>query len=139
MWYIFALISGFLGAVLAVLVRLHLKHLNPFFITFLFSIIAAVILFLLDLFTQKINCHLITTLSFKELVPLLIAGAINGLAFTSYIAALSCGKTSGVVAVDRLGILFVVILSLVFLQESLTVSSLCGSILMIAGALLLSV
>jgi len=139
MWYVFALISGFLAAVLAVLVRLHLKHLNPFFITFLFSIITAVILVLIDLITHKINCHLITTLSFKEFLPLLIAGSVNGLAFTAYMAALSCGKTGAVVAVDRLGILFVIILSFIFLHESLTLQALFGSALMILGAVLLSI
>jgi uncharacterized membrane protein len=138
MWYIFALISGFLSAVLAVLVRIHLKHLNPFFITFLFSIIAALLLFIFDLATHKINCPLVASLSIKELILLVIAGVLNGLSFTAYVTALSCGKTSSVVAVDRLGVLFVVILSLIFLQEKLTVFSVFGSLLMIIGAACLS-
>jgi bacterial/archaeal transporter family protein len=138
MWYIFALISGFLSAVLAILVRIHLKHLNPFFITFLFFIIAALLLFIFDLATHKINCPLVTSLSAKELILLVIAGVLNGLSFTAYVTALSCGKTSSVVAVDRLGVLFVVILSLIFLQEKLTALSIVGSLLMIIGAACLS-
>jgi len=71
-------------------------------------------------------------------IMLCIAGCINCLAFVCYLAALQYGKAAHVVAIDRLGILYVVILSVVFLQQSFTIQSIAGSIMMIIGAILLS-
>ncbi len=138
-WFLLALLSGFCAAVLAIVVKLYLKHLNPFFITFIFSIIAAIIFFAADMLTKKINCALVTTLTSKEWITLIIAGCLNALAFTCYIGALRCGKASGVVAIDRLGVLFVVIFSVIFLQESFSIRAIIGAALMVFGAALLSV
>ncbi len=138
MWYIFALLSGFLAAVVAILTKLYLKNINPFFITFLFSGITVIFLLLVDLSTKKINCNQITCLTFKEWLPIIIAGLINGLSFCCYLGALKYGKAAGAVAIDRLGILFVVILSVFFLHEPLSIKSVAGAIMMILGAILLS-
>ncbi len=138
MWLILALLSGFCAAVLAIIVKIYLKHLNPFFITFFFSIIALIVFLAADLFTKKIHCAQVTSLTFKEWLPLIIAGCLNALAFTCYVGALRCGKTSGVVAIDRLGVLFVVIFSVIFLQESFSVKALIGAGLMVFGAALIS-
>lgn len=138
MWLLFALLSGFFASVLALIIKLYLKHLNPFFITFFFSFIVLIALFMIDCVSRKINCGLILKLSSQEWLFLIIAGCLNGLAFTCYMSALKCGKICNVVAIDRLGILFVVILSVIFLKESFSIKSIIGSIMMIAGATLLS-
>lgn len=137
MWFLFALLSGFCAALLAILVKLYLKNFNPFFITFLFSIIAVVMLIIIDITTQKIQCSLITKLTLKDWLPLIAAGCLNGLAFTFYMIALKFGKTCGVIAIDRLGILFAVIMSVIFLQEALTIKAIIGSLLMVFGCGLL--
>jgi len=138
MWILLALLSGNCAAVLAVLIKLHLKHINPFFITFLFSVITIILLLLIDFFTNKVDCTLITTLSIREWIPLIIAGCLNGLAFICYLTALKCGHTGGVVAIDRLGIVFVIILAAIFLQETFTIKAIIGSFIMIIGAALIS-
>lgn len=138
MWFLLALASGFFAATLAILVKLHLQHFNPFFITFLFSAFMAITFFMIDLFTQKIDCLLITSLSYREWGFLLLASTLNGLGFTCYITALQSGKTAGVIALDRLGIIFVIILSAIFLQQSLSIKAVLGAMLMIAGSILLT-
>lgn len=138
MWFLLALLSGFCAAVLAIIVKMHLKHFNPFFITLIFSIITAIILLIAEAFTKKISCSSISNITLHEWILLGVAGGINGLAFTAYLAALKSGKTCGVVAIDRLGILFVVILSVFFLQESFTYKTIIGALMMIGGTALLS-
>src|SRR5262249_3662060 len=118
--------------------KLYFKNFNPFFITFLFSVIAAVILLLADILTKKINCSLIASLSMRDWLLLTIGGCLNALAFSSYIGALRYGKPASVVAIDRLGVLFVVIFSVMFLQESFTIKSVIGALTMVIGAALLS-
>ncbi len=138
MWFLLALLSGFFAAVLAVFIQLYLKHLNPFFITFLFAIVTVVLFLIIDICTKKIECNLITTLTSKEWLALLFAGCLNAIAFSCYVGALRWGKASGVVAIDRLGVLFVVILSVFFLQESFSIKTVLGSLIMVLGAVLVS-
>lgn len=138
MWLIFALLSGFCAALLAIVVKLHLKHLNPILLAFMFAIIMALILIGINCFTKKLDSCSFTSLTQKEWLYIIIAGCLNGLSFTAYLTALNCGKTCNVVAIDRLGILYVVILSVIFLQESFTVWSVVGALMMVLGASFLS-
>lgn len=138
-WFVLALLSGFGAAVLAILVKLYFKDFNPFFITFLFSIIAAILLLIADILTKKINCSLLLSLTMKDWMLLSIGGCLNALAFSSYIGALKYGKPAGVVAIDRLGVVYVVIFSVIFLQESFSIKAFIGALTMVIGAALLSV
>lgn len=138
MWILLALLSGSCAAVLAMIVKLYLRHINPFFITFLFALITLVMLFVADLFTHEVKCKLVTTLTWSEWIPLIVAGCLNGFAFVCYLSALKCGKTGGVMAVDRLGIIFALVLSAVFLQETFTIKTMVGAVIMIIGAALIS-
>ena len=139
MWIILAIISGFCAALLAIVVKLYLKNMDPLFVTFLFSIVAIVILLLIDFCTKKEHCSQFMTLTWKQWIPLLLAGVLNVLAFISYVSALKCGKASGVVAIDRLGILYVVVFSVIFLGEPFSVKSVVGAAMMIVGCVLLSI
>ena len=65
-----------------------------------------------------------------------IAGAASWL---FYFEALAKGPATGVVAIDRLSIVFVVFLSALILGEALTVKSIAGAALIIGGAYLLVV
>lgn len=138
MWIFFALLSGSVAAILAILIRLYLQHHNPLFVTFFFSLITFIMLFLADLFTNKVGCKLMTMLTLKELWPLIIAGCLNGLAFIFYVTALRSGRAGGVVAVDRLGIVLAVLLAAIFLQESFSLKAVIGSMIMVVGAFLIS-
>lgn len=136
-WILLALLSGVGAAMLAVVVKLHLKHMNPFFIFFLFALITLTLLSVTDVFTHKVECKMVASLSFKEWMALIAAGALNTFAFICYLGALKCGPTGGVVALDRLGIVFALILAAMFLQESFTMKAIIGSILMIIGAVMI--
>jgi len=138
MWIALALLSGSCAAILAILIKLHLKHINPLFITLLFAIITLIILFATDILTNKVECKLIKALTFKDWIVLIAAGALNSFAFICYVSALKCGLTGCVVALDRLGIVFALILAGIFLQETFTVKAVVGAIMMIFGAFLIS-
>lgn len=137
MWHMFALLSGFGAAVLAVLIKLYFRAFNPFAISLIFSVITSIMLIFVELFIKKTNIFAVFSLSWHQWILLIIAGCINCLAFLSYLLALQLGKPSAVVALDRLGILFVVFLSIFLLQEAFSLKSIVGAILMTVGASLL--
>ncbi len=138
MWYLLALLSGFSAAVLAIVIKLHLKNLNPFFMALIFAIITLTLLLLVSVCTKKINVSLFATLTLKQWKYLMIAGCLNSIALTAYLAALRTGTAYSVVAIDRLGILYVVLLSILFLQATYSLKTITGALLMIVGAFLLN-
>jgi bacterial/archaeal transporter family protein len=138
MWVLFALLSGFGAAVLAIVVKLHLKHFNPFFVTFIFALITITMFLVIDLLTDSIQCSTITCLSRKEWGYLILAGLLNSFAFACYLAALKYGNVGGAVAIDRLSIVFVVFLSIIFLQESFSLHACIGALMMMIGVILLN-
>jgi transporter family protein len=138
MWIFLALLSGLGAAVLATVIKLYLNHINSFFVTLLFSVVTMVILLVAAFFTDKIEPRLVATLTGREWTALIVAGCLNSFAFICYLSALKGGSTGGVVAIDRLGIVFALILAAIFLQESLTIKSLAGGIMMVFGAVLVT-
>lgn len=138
MWYIFAILSGLLGAILAILVKLHLKDFEPIIVTIIFSTIAALFLSTISIYNKKLNLKFLTSLTQYQWIILIVAALINCISFICYINALKHGKTCSAVAVDRLGVLYVAILSAFILNTAFTAKTLLGSILIVIGAFLLS-
>lgn len=82
---------------------------------------------------------MIFSLTAHDWLFLVIGGVLNALAFTCYIGAIQLGKPSVAVAIDRAGILYVVIFSVLFLNEAFSIKAVLGAGLMVLGAALLSV
>lgn len=138
LWIILALLSGFGASCFAIISKLYLKHLNPYLVTFAFSIVSFIFLLTFDAFTHKVHCNLITSLTTKDLIVLFFSGCLTCISFLLYVNALKYGKACGVVAIDRAGILFTIILSAILLNEKITSFTVIGAILMIMGVVLVN-
>lgn len=139
LWILFSFLSGLLSAILAIIVKIYLKNINSFFITFLFFIIASIIFLFVGIYSKKITFELFKAINYKEAIALIIAAIVNAFAFNFYLSAIgSCNKVSNVVAIDRMGILYVILFSAFFLHQGLTVKSIIGSLLMIIGVALIA-
>lgn len=68
---------------------------------------------------------------------IILSGVSTGASWLCYYRALSTGPASVVVPLDKLSILFTVILSYIFFKEKLTKKSLLGLALIVTGTLLL--
>jgi transporter family protein len=73
----------------------------------------------------------------RALAFIIFSGIAGALSWLFYFFALKYGPATGVAALDRLSVVFVVILAAMFLGEALTIKSLAGLILLIIGAILL--
>ena len=65
------------------------------------------------------------------------SGLATGASWLCYYRALQVGEASKVVPIDKLSVVFTLILAFVFLHEQFTVKSLVGCILIGAGTLLM--
>jgi transporter family protein len=139
MWILYAFLAAFTAALVAILAKLGLQNVDPTLATTLRSLIMALFLVLLSILLGKFNGFSISTsLNGREWALLTLAGIAGALSWLFYFFALKQGSASAVVAIDRLSLVFVIILAALFLQEAVTWRTLTGVLLMVTGALFIS-
>jgi len=139
MWILYALLAAFTAALVAIFAKLGLQNVDPTLATTLRSVIMAMFLLLVSLLLGKFNGFTFSTsLSGKEWMLISLAGIAGALSWLFYFFALKLGSASAVVAIDRLSLVFVIILAAIFLQEAITWRAVAGTLLMVAGALFIS-
>lgn len=77
----------------------------------------------------------ISSISKKSWIFLILSGLATGASWLCYYKAIQMGDVSKVVPIDKLSVLFTLVLAFVFLHEEFNVKSLIGSILITAGTL----
>jgi len=139
MWILYAFLAAFFAALVAIFAKLGLQNVDPTLATTLRSLIMATFLLLVSLLLGKFNGFTFSTsLSGKEWALITLAGIAGSLSWLFYFFALKLGSASAVVAIDRLNLVFVIILAAIFLQEAITWHTLTGALLMVAGVLFIS-
>ena len=138
MWIVYAFLSAFAAALVAIFAKLGLREVEPTLATTLRSLIMAAFLVVTTWALGKFQNFSIHALNGKEWGLLVLAGIAGALSWLFYFFALRNGSASAVVAIDRLSIVFVVILAAIFLAETLTIRVLIGALLMVSGAILIS-
>ena len=73
----------------------------------------------------------------KSWLFLILSGLATGASWLCYYRALQVGEASKVVPIDKLSVVFTLILAFVFLHEKFTVKSLLGCVLIGAGTLVM--
>lgn len=134
-WIIYALLSAVFAAAVAILAKLGLKDVDSTLATAVRSVVMAGFLTLAAFATHKFA--LIKTIDGKAFSLIFFSGIAGALSWLFYFLALKDGPASGVAALDRLSVIFVIVLAALFLGESLTLKSTLGMLLLFSGALLL--
>jgi len=138
MWIIFALLAAVSAALVAIFGKLGLKTIDSTLGTTIRSIVMALFLILTSLVLGKWKHFTWTSLSSKDWWLIVLAGIAGALSWLFYFFALKNGDATKVAALDRLSIVFVIILAAIFLSEGLTWKSLLGATCMAIGAILIS-
>lgn len=138
MWFIYALLSAFFAALVAIFGKLGLKNIDSTLATTIRSIIMAVFLIMVSIALKKFNGVSATDFSGKDWILIFLAGIAGALSWLFYFFALKTGSTTGVVAIDRLSLVFVVILAAIFLAEPFGWKAILGIILMVLGAIVIN-
>ena len=134
-WIIFALLSAISAALVAIFGKIGVSNIDSTLATTVRAIIMSLFLILVSFALGKYQ--LITTIDSKALGFIILAGISGALSWLFYFLALQLGPASGVAALDRLSVVFVLIFSVLFLAEKLTLYKLLGAILITIGAILM--
>lgn len=135
-WIIFALLSALFAAAVAIFGKLGVQGLDTTLATTIRVVIMAAFLVVVSLTMGKGS--LLSSFNNKALGFIALSGVAGALSWLFYFFALKYGPASGVAALDRLSVVFVLILAVLFLGEGLTWKSAIGALLVTIGAILLS-
>ncbi len=136
LWIIYALLSAVFAALVAIFGKVGLKNIDSTLATTVRSVIMAVFLVLVSLSLKKTS--LLRTIEGKALLFIFLSGIAGALSWLFYFYAIQKGQASTASAIDRLSIVFVFILAIIFLGEKFTWSAAFGAVLIVLGALFMS-
>jgi transporter family protein len=135
MWWWYALLSAVFAALTAVLAKVGIKGVNSDLATAIRTVVILVVAW--GIVLVKDHPADIFQLSPRTWVFLVLSGIATGLSWIFYFKALQIGKVSQVAPVDKLSVAIAIVLSVVFLGETLTLKTGLGALLIIGGTLVL--
>jgi transporter family protein len=136
-WIIFALLSAASAALVAVFGKIGVSGIDSTLATTVRAFIMAGFLGIVTFSLGKFK--LLGTINSKTLTFIILSGIAGAMSWLFYFVALKRGPASGVAALDRLSVVFVLVLAVLFLNEGLTWKSGLGAVLITAGAILMSI
>lgn len=137
MWLFYAFLSAFTAALVAIFGKIGLKDVDPTLATTVRSIIMAIFLVFVALSMKKFDGVTFSTFTGKEWLLIVLSGIAGALSWLFYFFALKSGDATQVVAIDKLSIIFVIILAVIFLGEALTWKVVVGGVLVVLGTILI--
>lgn len=135
MWFIYALLSAVFAALTSILAKMGIDGVNSHLATAVRTIVVVFMAWGMVFFTQAHKG--ISEISSKSWLFLILSGLATGASWLCYYKALQTGDVSKVVPVDKLSVIFTLVLAFVFLHEQFTVKSLIGCVLIGAGTLVM--
>jgi transporter family protein len=135
MWWIYALLSAFFAALTAIFAKVGIKGVDTDLATAIRTIVILIIAWGIAYFKGGLST--IHSLSRENIIFLCLSGIATGLSWIFYFKALQLGKVSQVAPVDKLSVAIAIILSVIFLNEKVSVQGFVGAGLIIAGTIVL--
>lgn len=135
MWKLYALLSALFAALTAIFAKLGVRNINSDLATAIRTSIVLIITWGLVLASGRMQ-------SFKSIgantwIFLALSGIATGLSWLFYFKALQIGEASKVVPLDKLSVVFTILLSFLILKEPLSPKVIAGGLLITLGALIL--
>lgn len=134
-WVLFALGSAFFAGLTALFGKIGVAGINSNLATFIRTIVilgvTAAILSLRD------EWHPTSAIQPKTWIFLVLSGIATGLSWLCYYRALQLGPVSKVAPIDKLSVVFAILLGVLFVGESLSWPVAIGGGLIVAGSIVM--
>ena len=131
MWFIFAILSAIFAALTSILAKIGIEGVNSNLATAVRTIVVVLMAWFMVFATGNQNG--IVDISKKSWIFLILSGLATGASWLCYYKALQIGEASKVVPIDKLSIVITVALAFLFLGEQITLKTLIGCCLIVAG------
>jgi transporter family protein len=135
-WLVWAVLSALFAAATALLAKVGVANVDPNLAT---AIRTTVILVFAWAIALSLGAHgELVHVGRRSWIFLIASGLATGLSWICYFRALSMGEASKVAPIDKLSVVFVVLLAWPLLGETITWAKGFGVLMIAAGAILLA-
>lgn len=135
MWLILALLSAIFAALTSILAKIGIDGVSSNLATAIRTMVVVIMAWGMVFLTHAQSG--LGEISRKSWIFLILSGLATGASWLCYYRALQLGDASKVVPIDKLSVVFTLVLAFVFLHERFTPKSLIGCALISAGTLLM--
>ena len=135
MWFILALGSAVFAALTSILAKIGIEGVNSNLATAVRTCVVLVMSWGMVFLTNSQEG--LAEISRRSWVFLILSGLATGASWLCYYKALQLGDVSKVVPIDKLSVVFTLILAFLFLHEEFTLKSVIGTCLLAAGTLVM--
>lgn len=133
MWWLFALLSAVFAALTSILAKIGIEDVDSNLATAIRTVVVVGMSWLMVFVTNAQSG--ITNIGKKSWIFLVLSGLATGASWLCYYKAIKMGDVSKVVPIDKLSVVFTLVLAFIFLHEDFNAKSLVGCILIAAGTL----
>ena len=135
MWFILALGSSVFAALTSILAKIGIDAVNSNLATAIRTFVVLLMSWGMVFLTNSQNG--ISEISKRSWIFLVLSGLATGASWLCYYKALQMGDASKVVPIDKLSIVFTMVLAAIVLHEQFTPKSILGCVLIAAGTMLM--
>ncbi len=135
-WLLWSLLSALFAGATAILAKVGVKGVDSNLATAVRT--AVVLVFAWGVVFATGHAGTVTGFSRRTWLFLVLSGIATGLSWLCYFRALQLGEASKVAPIDKLSVVFVLILAAAFLREPLTAKTAVGGVLIATGAVVLA-
>src|SRR5438093_13104346 len=134
-WFVWALLSAFFAGVTAILAKVGVQEIDSNLATGIRTVVILIFAWSVALLT---NSQPISMIGRRTWIFLILSGVATGLSWLCYFRALQLGEASRVAPMDKLSVLFAILLAAIVLHETLTWHHWLGGGLVLMGAVILA-
>jgi bacterial/archaeal transporter family protein len=135
-WFGWSILSALFAAATALLAKVGVAHVDSNLAT---AIRTSVVLIFAWAIALSLGSHSgLAHVDRRSWMFLMASGLATGLSWICYFHALSLGEASKVAPIDKLSVVFVVLLAWPLLGETITLGKAAGALLIAAGAIILA-
>lgn len=135
MWMVLALLSAVFAALVSILAKIGIEGVNSNLATAIRTVVVVIMSWGMVFLTNAQGG--ISSISQKSWIFLILSGLATGASWLCYYKALQIGEASKVVPIDKLSIIFTIVLAVLVLHETVTTKAMVGCAFIAIGTLMM--
>lgn len=136
MWAILAVLSAVFAALTSIFAKVGIQNVDSTLATAIRTVVVVLMAWAMVFITHTQSG--LSEIDRKSWIFLVLSGLATGASWLCYYKALQLGEVSKVVPIDKLSILFTLVLAFIFLHEKFTVKSAVGTVFITIGTLIMA-
>ncbi|MDE5877976.1 MAG: EamA family transporter [Muribaculaceae bacterium] len=135
MWIVYALLAALFAALTAIFAKIGVKDIDSNLATAIRTTVILLLTWGIVIFSNVFSQ--IKSISKSTWLFLILSGIATGLSWLFYFKALQTGEVSRVAPIDKISVVFTIILAFLFLKEPVSPKVIAGAILITLGGILM--